>query len=75
MRTVKWFDWDSGELAGAFPDSWTDSYEWPDMFCPQCGKPCQYVEGQVGQDEQGNEITGCWWICGDCRITSDDEEL
>jgi len=75
MTNVKWFDWNSGELIGEFQDSWSDSYEWPDLLCPKCGRKCEYCEGQIDQDIQGNDIHGCWWVCGDCRITSENEPL
>lgn len=70
-RLIEWSKIDTGESIGKFPlrTNATDDY-----FCPTCGDPCTYNEGQIDQDIMGNDIHGWWFDCYECGISSESTE-
>jgi hypothetical protein len=69
-----WTDYTTNENIGGFKDIWDDNVNFPNLICPKCGKVGHYVEGQIGQDFMGNDTQGYWWVCFDCKISSDPSE-
>ncbi len=62
MSKFKWVYEETGETCG-------ESEEDVDTpHCPQCGQPCEYWEGQIGQDFMGNDIDGWNWTCYQCMV-------
>lgn len=71
---VTWHDAITGALLGEFPEEWNRLREFPNRLCPICGNECEYQEGTIDQDRQGNDIQGCWWMCLVCGCTSESQE-
>lgn len=80
QKTVEWFKlWEPGETdiespykVGEYPLIVTTN---GDYICPQCGQPADYVEGQIDQDFQGNDIGGWWYDCYKCGIGTEPVEI
>ena len=70
-REMNWFDVEDNSI-GFFPLETTAD---GDFLCPQCGLVCNYWEGAIGQDRQGNDILGWTYDCWHCGITTDAHEL
>lgn len=71
---IEWFQMDEPyDSIGIFPYEPTDYVE--AYICPLCGKRTQYWEGQIDQDQMGNDISGYSYDCYECKIHSAVEEL
>ena len=76
MPMLNWFqdtEMDRGESIGCFRDDLPFDYP-PD--CPKCGKPAQYWEGQIGEEQYtGRAIYASHYYCPDCHIKTMTEEV
>lgn len=70
------FKWHNEETGEHVAETTADTYaarEEPD--CPLCGKPTVDWEGVIDQDEMGNDLHGCNWVCDLCHIGTQLEYL
>ena len=59
--------------------SYEDIYNWSQWHktfqCPDGHGQMTYWEGTIDQDEQGNNIAGCFHYCETCGFQTETEEL
>lgn len=72
VRDIVWYDLDSGEPLGVFVTEVTYNGA---FICPKCSDLATYWEGQIDQDEMGNDIQGYSWDCYECGIGTSEMEL
>jgi hypothetical protein len=71
-KEIEWWTLDDGESIGKFLRE-GDAHG--DYLCPKCNKPCNYWEGTIDQDRQGNDITGWAYHCYECGLGCEAEYL
>jgi len=71
IQEIEWFDMNQGDSIGKFPTDLTLD----NAPCPKCGKPCDYWEGQIGEDRMGNAEYGWSYDCYACKVHSEVKEL
>ncbi len=72
MRTLIWHYEETGDQVCTQE---VRNSECEEPNCPLCGKRTEYWEGQIDQDIMGNDIDGYNYVCYDCRIGTQVEEL
>lgn len=72
VRDIDWYSLETDEPLDTLPTE--ISYD-GDVICPKCQKRCTYWEGQIGQDEMGNDLDGWAFYCFPCGICTDWEYL
>lgn len=66
---LEWHNAETQQSLGIFEHETYDRTERP--HCPLCGRTADWWQGQIDEDDQGNEIYGEGWYCHPCHIESE----
>ena len=73
---VEWFKFDPKDEWGEDEEVSVGEFDVKEdskgnLLCPLCAKRATYNEGEIGQDQMGNDIYGWWYTCWGCHVTSE----